>query len=94
MDGRNAENNLVEEMNNIPEWMQLEGSSVKVGLIRNALKIGSMAVDEGGRCIGGMTQELKEFFYLLMEYSKMVEDEIMDISGSLLEKKKERKEAS
>ena len=63
-----------------PIWMRVESAGVDIAVLKNALKIGQVALEDYGT---SMWKELNDFFFLLIDYSKTIETEIDDITECL-----------
>lgn len=63
-----------------PIWMRVESAGVDISVLRNSLRIGQMVLEDNGKAV---MEEINDFFYLLMDYSRKVETEIDEITECL-----------
>ena len=71
-------------------WMAVEDVGCKISMVRNALLIGSWALNDHDGCIGGCAEEMGDYFSILREFLEKLETNCDDISTQLVnEKKKE-----
>lgn len=71
-------------------WMAVEDVGLKISMVRNALLVGSWALNDQNDCIGGCAEEMGDYFYILREFLETLETNCDNISTKILnEKKKE-----
>lgn len=75
-------------------WNQVEDIGVQIGIIRNALNVGNWAIAYQDGAIGGIKEEMADYFHILDHYLGEMEQKCMGICNTLLEEKKSREEVA